>query len=279
MEWISLCVLMFSAPVTVLAATRISDQRNPRNCLLQQKFYHAGTGECHHPLQLEGPCEEEDHWLMPSGESGLAECVPADHDLPEFCTPVLAGLKEVVCLEILEESLYKTTNCTNGQILLPENFNPDSRPCPGSWSCRANETILEELFSGKSVLEDSLEWSHLAGLECGEDKEICLPDSGQQSLLSTEVLVSSLQSARALCQPNPCPPSSWPWLGEDGYYGCYQADQEVQRCHQQSHLRLTEEGVLACGLFDTRSWSLTSGANGCRRNTVWINGRCLRLYG
>ena len=266
---VSLWFLVFSAPVTLPMVTRAN-----RNCLLQQKLYHAGTGQCHHPLELEGPCEA-DHWLMPRGETGLAECVPANPDLPEYCTPVLAGLKEVVCLEKLEEILYKTSNCTNGQILLPENFKADSRPCPGSWTCRDNQTILQKIFPEISVPEESLEWRYLAGLVCSQDNQLCLPDSDQEalSLLSTEVLVSSLQSPRARCQPNPCPTSYWPWLGQDGYYGCFPAGEGVQHCQQQSYLHLTEEGTLECGIIDVR---FISGNSGCRKCEIWIEGRKIR---
>ena len=269
-----LCLLLLSSPV--LMATKISDGRSPRICLLQKKFYHAETADCYLPLQFDGPCELGS-WLVPTGLPGLAECVPTRTDLPEFCTPVLAGLTEVVCLEFLEESLYKTGNCSNGQILLPENFQSDSQPCPGSWSCRDNQTILEELFTDQSVLGDTLEWAYLEGLLCSPEKKLCLPELGSQSLVSTEQLEASLQGPRPRCQPNPCPPSHWPWLGEDGYYGCYRAHDQLQHCQQSRPLVLTKAGILVCGVSVNRA--VASSRSGCRRNMVKVNGRCIPLYG
>ena len=273
MEVLSFCLLLLSSP---LLATKTSDRSTPRTCLLQKKFYYAETGQCYLPLQFDGPCQLG-QWLMPTGQPGLAECVPTDTELPEFCTAVLAGLTEVVCLELLEETLYKTGSCSNGQILLPENFQPETQPCPASWSCRDNQTILEQLFAGKSVLGESLEWSYLEGLLCSEEKKLCLPDGGPQSLVSTEQLEASLQGPRARCQPNPCPASHWPWLGEDGYYGCFRAHAEVQDCHQVRPLVLNKAGILICGVSVNRSVVSTRAV--CRRNFVRVNGTCIRLYG
>jgi len=275
------------------AAVRTNHQPNRRNCLLEGKFYHPESQGCHRPLEDhdDNPCEEG-QWLMPTPRPGVVKCFPKKDKFKtrdRFCTPFLSQKMEARCWEEEEASLFKTDNCGDGQILLPDNFEEGTRPCPRSWTCQQfdvtamgmSQEMSDRIFQ-EDQEEENLVVRYVRDLICNmEKRRICLPEMESVSVFSLHHLEESLQEARPVCQNNPCTEGYWPWLGDDGYYRCYQAEGNLEDCPAQPDsslvvIKIGKKEVLECSIFGLNSIIKTRT---CGRRKVLIRNKCVPLWG
>ena len=133
-------------------------------------------------------------------------------------------------------------------VRVPHNFIEDTRPCPEGFRCRARNSrymsTINKLKTRKTDLES---------------------------------IVKSYQRPRALCKRNPCPSGKWPWLDKDGFYRCLPASESVKEC--KAKIRKID-GKLHCKYLGTLSLLGYIPTWKCRRNQIYINGRCrFRFFG
>lgn len=231
--------------------SKITD-REIRKCLLNEKFYHKETRRCEYPLE-QGPCDTGD-WVMMTQEPGVVSCQPRPQKFSN-CPVVLGPGGQVECAIKTASNLFQP--CSGG-ILVPDNFQFDTMPCPHKFSCQPRTDVYYSSIKSATGLTKDEMVNHLKSLVCDvESKSICLPENNEDSLMTIDNILQSYQKPQLKCRKNPCPLGSRPSLDEAGYYRC-QPD---------------EVGV--------RSLLLT-GANRtpCRRRQVFIYGRCRpRFFG
>ena len=109
-----------------------------------------------------------------------------------------------------------------------------------------------------------------------ETKMACVPDTG--SMADNSVLLDSYKSSKLTCQDNPCPVGKWPWLSEDGYQRCLDADtEEIQNCPYEHFVVEEDGGILKC---QTIVPFFTANSETCRRGQIFRRGKCqARFFG
>ena len=61
-------------------------------------------------------------------------------------TPFVPSTESRYILELDQQDiLYTQSQCPDGEILLPHNFEVDTRPCPDSFHCVQNKTVVEDI--------------------------------------------------------------------------------------------------------------------------------------
>jgi len=279
--------------VSVLTTASVIPDPNRVTCLLEGKFYHPDSKECHRPLELGfyNPCQEG-QWLVPTARKGIVKCVPVEDKFKVFdgsCTPFLTEKKEVSCWEELEETLYRTQNCRDGQIFLPDKFEEGTRPCPESWTCQQfnitrmgmSQQMSDNIFREKHLQDQGVKVRYVRDLICSEEKKrICLPEKERVSIFSLNHLEESLHGAKPGCQKNPCSEGLWPWLGDDGYYRCYPAAEDLESCPPppEAFLMLTS-GVLQCSDSPLELLAVFGDLRTCGRGKALIKNKCIPLWG
>ena len=273
-------ILISPAAGSVLGERRRKDSVS--SCLLKNHFYDEHSGSCQVPLDP-GSCPPG-QWLLPSEQPGELFCCP-DEPMAELCTPVLLpGQRKVVCEENILAERYNQGQCGPGELVLPENFQADSLPCPHSFSCtdtRNNSLYHRALKTLQEVGGSSSghEKKYLKDLVCDyQTHSLCLPDQETDSLFTMETMLASLKSPLDRCRANPCPPGRRPWLEEDGYYRCLTATPDTANCPPGS---LTHrDGQLHCDLLGLKSVAPARQAR-CPRRQIWSRYRekCIIIYG
>ena len=280
--------------VSVLTIASVISDPNRVTCLLEGKFYHPESKDCHRPLELgfpRNPCEEG-QWLVPTARKGIVKCVPVEDKFKVFdgsCTPFLTEKKEVSCGERLEETLFRTQNCNDGQIFLPDNFEEGTMPCPESWTCQQfnitrmgmSQQMSDNIFRDKHLRNENVKVRYVRDLICSEEKKrICLPEKERVSIFSLNHLEESIHGAQPACQKNPCSEGLWPWLGDDGYYRCYPAVKGVENCPSPPEaILMLESGVLECSKENELSLLAVSGSQRtCGRGKRLIREKCIPLW-
>ena len=167
--------------------------------------------------------------------------------------------------------------------MIPDNFAPNTNPCPPNWSCKKkNHQYLEPRQSAlRKVFKDwrgMKELEFLGSLACNEDwTHVCLPDNNDHSLLSAENMVQSSIRPVPTCQKNPCSEGNWPWLDERGFYRCLPQDETVETCPNELK---EEDGMITCAFFDLKSVTINwSRTRKCRKGRIFLWGRCVPRWG
>ena len=260
-------------------AGRVRQRSDPvAECLMKRTFYHRQSGECHVPLD-QGPCRTGE-LLLPDVNTGMVFCSPVS--LREYCTAILLSDGSVGCEEDLNRDLYSRGQCGEGEILLPDNFIVDTRPCARDFSCRKSRTSRQYKWALKRFQEKGYfhkgEEQYLKDLVCDfKGQSICLPDNNRDSLFTVENLMDSLVMPSTRCQTNPCPAGKTPWLSEDGHYRCLVASPSLNNCPLDS--RHDNNGRLQCRFVTLKS--VAPWSRSCRRRSVWSRHRmmCVMIFG
>ena len=265
-------------------------------CLLKYQFYHRPSDKCYE-LFDESPCGS-DQWLTPTSIPGDVECQPIPPDISPDCNS-LAILENgnIQCndlfpdcetLTILDDGdiqcheVYRTSSCQEGQILLPENFIENTKPCPDQFKCSgdyksAYSFIKEHFHQGKLRNNVKQFWSSQLCNGTKEKKMACIPTEGSLALDQNKMMVQSFKPPKYSCQVNPCPLGKWPWLSEDGYQRCLEGSAEdINGCWGQ-----IEEvgGSIECQTYESH-FSGDNANEKCPKRKIFRGGRCVpRFFG
>ena len=274
--WVMITIISPLAESLLTARTRTD---LVTGCLVEAQYYHQQSGTCHSPLDP-GVCPPG-QWLLPTSQPGELTCYPAE-TLPEVCTPaLLPGRSKVVCEENIVAERYSQGQCGPGELVLPENFQADSLPCPQSFSCTATRNNKLYLRALKTLLADKTrhDKKYLKDLVCDyQTHSLCLPDQETDSLFRLETMLSSLKNPLDRCKVNPCSAGRRPWLGEDGYYRCLLASPDTFNCPWESLSQ--QDGRLHCQLLGLKSVAPPRQAR-CPRRKIWsiYREKCIIIYG
>ena len=270
------------------------DDLSRRLCLLSGQYYHPGSDSCSDPFDEES-CEPGWSWLLPTSVPGEVQCQDISDDLLNCAIPGINGEGEPYCFmesetafdQPEEQILNRPANCTENKILMPAIFMENTKPCPRNFTCSADYKTAYRFISkhGKNgqidLKQKELDYANDA-LACSgghdhpsEPKMGCVPDTG--SLADNSVLQDSYKLPKLICRDNPCPSGKWPWLTEDGYQRCLDADTEkIQNCPRNQDVR-EFEGTLQCQYFV--SFCASCGfAKLCPRGKRFRRGRCRNSF-
>ena len=257
--------------VMISSATSISQSYlNRRLCLLKGQYYHPGSDSCSDPFNAT-PCDGYvNSWLLPTSVPGELQCREDVEGLGNCAVlginddgePYCINEKEQISFErnisFENQTLNRQADCPENMILLPDNWMRDTKPCPGNFTCSANyktaySFINDNYNNGEinlALLEKKYGYSSLVcsgskDITKAETKMACVPDIG--SMADNSVLLDSYKSSKLTCQDNPCPVGKWPWLSEDGYQRCLDADtEEIQNCPYEHFVVEEDGGILKC---------------------------------
>ena len=252
-------------------------------CLLKYQFYHVASEKCYDMFD-QGPCSA-DQWLAPTAIPGDVTCqlIPPEMS-PDCISLTILENGDIKCQDRIQRlnQDYRKSSCQAGQIMLPENFIENTKPCPEKFVCSKNyqshfSFINKYINQGQEELGKQIRRFWVTMLCSGkkEDKTtrmVCVPTEG--SLEDNKMLIQSFKPPKSSCQGNPCPPRMWPWRSEDGYQRCLLASEdEVDGCFGQI---VEMEGKLQCNTFQERFTNL--GRNKCRRGKIFRRGRCVPRF-
>ena len=195
-----------------------------KSCLLKHTFYNPETKTCEVPLD-DYNCPRG-QWMVPDKNS-LGEVYCEDVKEDEECLmgmDVIGNTRTIECLDKHMKKLmgrFQTSECQNGQILLPTNFEENTNPCPDKFICSDKKDYSQHL-PGHGEIEKV---NFLKSLICHQKpNKICLPSKIRgNSLWTPENLISSFVTADLECRENPCQEGFWPWIDESD-------DEGIQRC-------------------------------------------------
>ena len=239
-------------------------------CLLEDQFYHPESRSCQTPF-TQGHCAPGE-WLMVSEENiGMVNCQMIPERFND-CQVLLGPSGEPECKQE-EDSMFKP--CKDG-VIIPDNFIENTRPCPNGFRCQernAQYWAAKRVFKVLPIEDLEQEKLFLEDLVCDvENKLICLPEiNNSEPLISSDNIVKTFQRPVTNCKLNPCPGDKWPWLDKDGVYKCLTASEFVQNCQ---HAPVERDGVLQCNVLGLNSILGYLKTSKCRRNRVFIRGRC-----
>ena len=284
-----------------------------RLCLLSGQYYHPGSDSCSDPFN-DSLCDDN-KWLVPTSVPGELQCQEADEVLANCAELGINDEGEPYCIKedaatvfrsFEEQILHRQGDCPENMILMVANWMRDTKPCPGNFTCSANykaaySFINDDYRKGDIDLARTEKKYAFSSLVCSGSKDtwnteikmVCVPDIG--SMADNSVLLDSYKPSELICQENPCPPGKWPWLGEDGYQRCLNADtEEIQNCPRE-HFVVEEDGTLKCQVATRSSYFpypsnpsntqvvapfFTGNFHLCTKNRVYRRGRCaFRFFG
>ena len=156
-----------------------------------------------------------------------------------------------------DDQMFDIGECGTTEMLLPENFVMNTKPCPKHHQCFSNikvaYKVLEAIEQTKEY-EYALTQDLFKSMICSREPQkraLCLPKN-KTNPVTEENLFNSLQIPELICMKNPCPAGQQPYQAEKGYF----------RCNKTSGLR---------SFFST-------GSNLCPRNKIFRRGRCMSKY-
>ena len=255
-------------------------------CLLKYQFYHRPSDKCYE-LFDESPCGS-DQWLTPTSIPGDVECQPIPPDISPDCNS-LAILEngDIQCHDRIQKlnQEFRTSSCQTGQILLPENFIENTKPCPDQFRCSADYSsvysfINDHFNQGQEDLGKKKRhfWISLICSGRKEDKSgmACIPTEVSLALDQNKMMVQSFKPPKSSCQVNPCSSGKWPWLSEDGYLRCLEGSAEdINGC--LGHVEEMKESI-KCQSYESHVTNI--GGNKCPRGKIFRRGRCVpRFFG
>ena len=216
-----------------------------KSCLLNYTFYHPETDTC------QGLLDDYDcppgQWMAPEkNRVGVVNCEDRQED-EECLHPGVMGLTNhhtIGCQDkqLLEHmEMFQTSECENGEILMPNNFEEDTLPCPDKFACIEDYSQYLKLPS----LEQLNEINFFKSITCSkEPKKICLPLENKNFPLTPENIYSTFISSSLKCSKNPCQEGYWPWIEEEeGYQRCIPID---ATCNTATLRISKEDGELKC---------------------------------
>jgi len=274
--------------ISTVSSDLAPDDLSRRLCLLSGQYYHPGSDTCSDPFDEES-CDPGYSWLLPTSVPGEVQCQDITDDLLNCAIPGIGDDDKPFCIKETETAfdpkeqqiLNRPTDCPQNMILMAANFMEDTKPCPGNFTCSANyktayNFIIKHKRNGQIALEKKeLEYANNQACSGGhghpsEPKMGCVPDTG--SLADNRVLQDSYKPAQLICRDNPCPSGKWPWLSEDGYQRCLDADTEmIQNCPRNQFV-LEVERKLECQ--DYVAFFTNAAAKLCPVGRKLIRGRC-----
>ena len=281
--------------VMISSATSLSPgDLSRRLCLLSGQYYHPGSDSCSDPFN-DSLCDDN-KWLVPTSVPGELQCQEADEVLANCAElginddgePYCIKEEETVFRSFEDQILHRQGDCPENMILMAANWMRDTKPCPGNFTCSANyKTAYSFINEHHNNGKNELFWLSIKEKEYGysslvcsgskdtwntEIKMVCVPYIG--SMADNSVLLDSYKPSRLICQENPCPPGKWPWLSEDGYQRCLDADtEEIQNCPREQFVVEEEDvGILKC---QTIAPFFTAGNEElCPKGKIFRRGRC-----
>ena len=234
-------ILTITVTQLLLLAGLAAGDKRLQDCLLHASLYHRATRQCWPPHER-GPCAE-DQWLAASEVSpGLGECglvPPGDQawkqEQEQLYTQV--DIKDVTISTIYIYNVPTQAHCQKGELLVPDNFQADTQPCPALHSCVAWPRPADTARLANLV--NPLQLEYIKAMVCGGEGEelACAPATNDESLFSAENLLQSLVAPPPACRPNPCPGGATPTLEEDGYYRCVPVVQHLIMDSLRTHER------------------------------------------
>lgn len=247
--------------------------RSIRSCLLEDQLYHEDGAGCEEPF-TQGPCDDGEWLDLDTNSPGVVRCHSKPEKLANCYQPVIGATGGVEC-QLRDGPSFRPCD---GGVMMPDNFLPDTKPCPHQFSCQPQNSVywtsIKDISQNKVV--DLSHIQHLRYLVCGlESKHICLPDNNRDNLLTVENIVQSFKSPRESCQRNPCSAGAWPWLDEEGVYRCLPHSLTLAPC---SSVMLDDDGVIKCDHFSLRAITPLQ-RNKCRKRRVFLWGKCVPRWG
>ena len=266
-------ILTVFVVLSISAGSRSQEsEKKMIKCLLENQLYHEDAGDCGEPLQ-QGSCGDGQWLNIVTSRPGTVTCQRRPRELVSCSRPVIGADGEVVC-----DTEPPFQPCSRGRVKIPDNFRLNTKPCPSGFTCQPRNQVywssLKQFRANKIVGVSEIEF--LKSLVCDADsKQICLPDNNSDNLLSVKNILQSYRTPSQSCQANPCPPGSWPWLDDGGYFRCLPGDADVDSCQ----FTVEEEGGrVVCSLFDFRS-IIPVQRRRCRRRQVFMWGKCYPRWG
>ena len=195
------------------------------DCLLDLEFYHPESDQCFPALE-QGPCDG-DEWLLPDiSDPGLGRCQQRTLEDKDCAEAVILENGEVGCREDVDniDVPYTKGKCEIGELLLPENFQNNRRPCPAKFKCSTNyrNTLnsIKRIYAGNIALANKAR-EHFSDMICNPEnpRALCIPENKKSKLLP-ENLYQSFQIPKLVCKKNPCLSYQKPNPNELGSYVC-----------------------------------------------------------
>ena len=108
-------------------------------CLLKYQFYHVASEKCYDMFD-QGPCSAN-KWLAPTAIPGDVTCQVISPEIsPECNSLTILENGDIKCQDRTPRlnQDYRKSSCQAGQIMLPENFIENTKPCPEKFVCSKN---------------------------------------------------------------------------------------------------------------------------------------------
>ena len=279
--------LILSMMLSLAISNRTPDDLSRRLCLLSGQYYHPGSDTCSDPFNEER-CDRGYSWLLPTSVPGEVHCQDITDDLLNCAIPGISDDGEPYCIKETETAfnnteeqiVYRQVDCPENMILMPDNWMRDTKPCPRNFTCTTNyktpyKFICEDYDEGKTDLARKEKAYVFNSLVCSEPEalphRVCVPNSG--SMTDNSILQDSFKLSQLTCQENPCPRGKWPWLTEDGFQKCLDADtEEIQNCPRDHFVVEEEDGILKCQVI--QAFFTLNNSNRCPKGRIWRRGRC-----
>ena len=269
----------------IIGTTAQNPERQRTHCLLKYQFYHLASDKCY-DLFDQGPCGA-DEWLAPTEIPGDVKCQIISPEISPDCNSLtILENGDIKCQDRFRRlnQDYRKSSCQEGQIMLPENFIENTKPCPEKFECIKNykphySFIKKYKNQGQTELWRQMK-EFVSLMLCSGTKEdkstrmVCVPTEG--SLEDNNMIIQSFKPPKSSCQDNPCAQGEWPWLSKDGYQKCLLAsEEEVSGCFGQL---VETEGKLQCHAFEAHFTNLAR--NKCPRGKIFRRKRCVpRFFG
>ena len=267
--------------ISTVSSDLAPDDLSRRLCLLSGQYYHPGSDTCSDPFD-EDSCDPGYSWLLPTSVPGEVQCQDIADDLFNCVIPGISDDGEPYCIKETETAfnnseeqiLHRQVDCPENMILMPDNWMRDTKPCPRNFTCTTNYKIPYRFITehGETDLARKEKEYVNASLVCSEalPHMVCVPNIG--SVADNSILQDSFKLSQLICQENPCPRGKWPWLTEDGFQKCLDADtEEIQNCPRDHVVLEEEDGILKCQVIQA---FFTYTSRPCPKGRILRRGRC-----
>ena len=257
---------------------------------MKKELYHEHTYTCFPPLE-QGPCLL-DEWLVLDKVSGKGICRPK-MECTDGAKPVLDQVVGAVCgcrngkERFLGkcEALYTQSVCSDGWVLMPENFLLNSLVCSSKFRSKKYENcssyqVAKKQLAVRGTNKRKHQKEYLKEMICSKkNRTICCPQNDNQSLFSKDNLIQSMVPSKLVCARNPCPHGKWPWVDSNGMPKCVYHCDGIESCNDEL---IEENGIIVCPMFQPKTRRMRSVARifkqTCGRRRRWKYGRCTRMF-
>ena len=110
-----------------LQSIKSQETDKSERCLLKSRFYDPDSDQCYNVLD-QGPCQPGHMFLPDINNLGVGKCTKSE--IKDCHHPVVMEDGSLGCQDILLHSMFTQANCSDGEVLIPNNFQVDTHPCP-----------------------------------------------------------------------------------------------------------------------------------------------------